>query len=157
MDTLVLSGTGIGGGYVYSMLWVRMLPLSGTERQRTLELRSGSTSTRDEARLADSVFSRLGADTVLVVTNAYHAWRASSIFRSCARSGVVFRTHAVLEPDWEKGWSDREGLKMRFLEWTKRIVWTLWEQWLPARGDPPWSAFVRGPALGEFPPPAWTP
>ena len=156
-DTLVLSGTEIGGGYAYSMLWVRMLPLSGAERQRTLELRSGCTSTRDEARLAGSVFSRLGQDTVMVVTSAYHAWRAASIFHRSAKSGVVFWIHAAPDPTWESGWSTREGQKMRFLEWTKRVVWTLWEQWLPVRGDPPWHAFIRSPALGDFPPPAWSP
>jgi len=158
IDTLVLSGTGIGGGFVYSMLWVRMLPLSGAERGRTLELRSNCTSTRDEASLADSVFRSLGiGDTVVVITSGYHAWRAGSIFRRVARSGTVFRVHTADDPVWEKGWSDREGRKMRFLEWTKRIVWVLWEQWRPASGDPPWHAFVRGPGLGELPPPAWTP
>ena len=157
IDTLVVSGTEIGGGFVYSMLWVRMLPLSGLERRRTLELRSGSTSTQDEARLAGSVFSGLAQDTVVVVTSAFHAWRAESIFRRCASSRVVFVVRAAPEPIWERGWSDREGRKMRFLEWTKRIVWVLWEQWVPIRGDPPWHVFIRGPGLGELPAPAWTP
>lgn len=156
-DTLVLSGTLIGGGVIFSMLWARMLPLSGPERQRTLELRSGCSRTQDEARLAASVFSSLGQDTVVVVTSDYHAWRAGSIFRRTARSGVVFRMHSAADPGWEEGWSDREGMKMRFMEWTKRISWVLCEQWLPAKGDLPWHSFARGPRLGELPPPAWTP
>ena len=157
IDTLVLSGTEIGGGFVYSMVWVRMLPLAGPERRRTLELRSGSTSTQDEARLADSVFSNLGQDTVVVVTSTYHAWRAGSIFRRETRSGVVFRIHSAPDPGWDGGWTDREGLKLRFFEWSKRVVWVLWEQWFPVRSGPPWHMFVRGPDLGEVPPPAWTP
>jgi len=154
-DTLVLSGVAIGGGFFYSMLWVRMLPLSGAERDRVVELRSVCTSTQDEARLAASVFS--GDDTVLVVTSAFHAWRAASIFRRRAGSGTVFRVHAVGDEVWDRGWSDREGRKMRFLEWTKRAVWVLWEQWLPAGGEPAWHQFVGGAALGRFPPSAWIP
>ncbi|HXP90435.1 MAG TPA: ElyC/SanA/YdcF family protein [Fibrobacteria bacterium] len=154
-DTLVLSGVEIGGGFFYSMLWVRMLPLSGAERDRVVELRSSCTSTQDEARLAASVFT--GDDTVLVVTSAFHAWRAASIFRGRAGSGTVFRVHAVGDGVWDRGWSDREARKMRFLEWTKRIFWVLWEQWLPVRGDPAWHEFVRGHELGRFPPPAWIP
>jgi hypothetical protein len=156
-DTLVLSGTEIGGGFVFSMLWVRMLPLSGPERQRTLELRSACTSTQDEARMADSAFSGLGADTVVVVTSAYHAWRANSIFNRVARSTVVFRVHEAVDPGWDRGWSDRESRKMRLMEWTKRIVWVLWEQWFPKSGPLPPHVFVRGAGLGEVPPPSWTP
>ena len=156
-DTLVLSGTQLGGSFVYSMLWVRMLPLSGPERQRTLELRSGCTSTQDEARMADSVFSGLGADTVVVVTSSYHAWRTGSIFRRNARSAVVFRVHGTVDPGWERGWSDREGRKMRLMEWTKRTVWVLYEQWIPVKGAVPSNGFARGAALGELPTPAWNP
>jgi len=155
IDTLVLSGVEIGGGYFYSMLWSRMLPLTQAERTRVLELRSVCNSTQDEASLADSVFS--GDDTVLVVTSAFHAWRAASIFRRRSRSRAVFRVHATGDEVWDRGWSDRESRKMRFLEWTKRTVWVLWEQWLPVRGAPARHEFARGEALGRFPPPAWTP
>jgi len=154
-DTLVLSGVAIGGGYFYSMIWARMLPLTSSERGRVLELRSDCNSTQDEATLAASVFS--GDDTVLVVTNAFHAWRAASVFRRHSRSGTVFRVHSVGDEVWDRGWSDREARKMRFLEWTKRAVWVLWEQWLPVRAVPTWHELVRGEALGRFPPPAWTP
>jgi hypothetical protein len=154
-DTLVLSGVEIGGGFFYSMLWVRMLPLSRAERERVVELRSDCTSTQDEARVAASIFS--GDDTVLVVTSAFHAWRAASIFRRRAGSGTVFRVHATGDEVWDRGWSDREGRKMRFLEWTKRAVWVLWEQWLPARGEPAWHNSVRGAALGQIPASAWIP
>jgi hypothetical protein len=154
-DTLVLSGVEIGGGFFYSMLWVRMLPLSRAERERVVELRSDCTSTQDEARVAASVFS--GDDTVLVVTSAFHAWRAASIFRRRAGSGTVFRVHATGDEVWDRGWSDREGRKMRFLEWNKRVVWVLWEQWLPARGEPAWHESVRGAMLGQIPASAWIP
>ena len=154
-DTLVLSGVEIGGGFFYSMLWARMLPLTHAERGRVLELRSACTSTQDEARVAAAAFS--GDDTVLVVTSAFHAWRAASIFRRRAASGTVFRVHAAADEVWDRGWSDRESRKMRFLEWTKRAVWVLWEQWLPVRGEPARHEFVGGEALGGMPAPSWIP
>jgi len=155
-DTLVLSGTEVGGGIVYSMIWSRMLPLDSSDRTRTLELRSGSSSTQDEARLADSLFHALGDDTVMVVTSAFHAWRAGSVFRRVGRSGTVFVVVPAPDPIWDKGWRDREGLKMRLMEWTKRLHWTVYEQWRPIHGSRPWHLFARGADLGRFPEPAWT-
>jgi hypothetical protein len=157
VDTLVLSGVRIGGGFVYSMIWSRMLPLTGSERTRVQELRSDCSSTQDEAMLSDSIFHALGEDTVVVVTSRYHAWRASSIFRLRARFGTVFAIHAAVDPSWDKGWSDREASKMRFLEWTKRLAWVLVEQWMPHQGRSTWCEVVRGERLGQVPAPAWTP
>lgn len=155
-DTLVISGTEAGGGVVYSMIWSRMLPLDSSERTRTIELRSGSLSTQDEARLADSLFHLMGDDTVMVVTSAYHAWRAASVFREVTGSGTVFVVVPSPDPIWDKGWSDREGQKMRVMEWTKRLYWTVWERWRPVRGPVTWSVFARGSDLGRLPEPAWT-
>jgi len=154
-DTLVLSGTEVGGGVFYSMVWSRMLPLDSVERTRTLEMRSGSTSTQDEARLADSLFHALGDDTVMVVTSAYHAWRTASVFRRVARSGCVFVVVPAPDPDWDKGWRDREGRKMLVMEWTKRFYWLVWENWRPVHGPLPWVVFGRGADLGRLPDPAW--
>ena len=157
VDTLVLSGVQIGGGFFYSMVWARMLPLAPSERSRVLELRSDCHSTQNEAILADSVFHALGDDTVVVVTSSYHVWRAASIFRRRSRSGTVFVVHGADDPYWDLGWSDRESCKMRFLEWTKRSVWVLWEQWAPAPKEFPASQFARGVDVGRIPPSAWTP
>lgn len=154
-DTLVLSGTDVGGGVVYSMIWARMLPLDSLDRTRTVELRSGSSSTQDEARLADSLFHRMGDDTVMVVTSSFHAWRTASVFRRIARSGTVFVVVPSPDPVWDKGWMDREGRKMHLMEWTKRLYWTLWERWSPVQGPLPWHAFARGAELGRLPEPAW--
>lgn len=157
IDTLVLSGVQLGGGLVYSMIWARMLPLSPSERSRVLELRSQCHSTQDEATLADSVFHALGDDTVVVITSDYHVWRAASIFRRRSRSGTVFVLHGADDPYWDLGWSNRESRKMRFLEWTKRLVWVLGEQWMSAPREFPTPEFARGQEVGRIPPPAWTP
>lgn len=156
VDTLVVSGTDAGEGVSYSMLWVRGLPLTPSERSRVLELRSGSQSTQDEARLADSIFPLLKSDSVIVVTSAYHAWRTNSVLRKLCRSGTVLSVKPSSDRQWNEGLSTREGMKMRVMEWSKRAFWVFWEQWLPVGGGLPWCTLVRGDQVGVLPDPAWT-
>lgn len=155
VDTLVVSGSQAGSDVHYSTLWVRELELTEAERGRVLELRSNSTSTQDEARLADSLFSSVGADSVIVVTSDYHAWRTASVFRAVAHHRTVFSLSPAPDPYWAMGWADREGAKMHVQEWAKRISWVLIERWTIRAGRIPVSRLVRGEEMGRFPPPRW--
>lgn len=155
VDSVVVSGSPAGRDVSYSTLWVRELELTDQERGRFLELRSESRSTQDEARLADSVFASLGADTVVVVTSDFHVWRASSVFRIVNPGRVVFRWSAATDPFWASGLFHRDGAKMRAEEWTKRITWSLVESWLAKRSGTPAVRMVRGEEVGHFPPPRW--
>lgn len=155
VDTLVVSGSQAGSDVHYSTLWVRELDLTEAERGRVLELRSNSTSTQDEARLADSLFAALGADSVIVVTSDYHAWRTASVFRAVARHKTVFSVSPAADPFWAMGWANRECAKMHVQEWAKRISWALVERWTVRGGWIPASRLVRGGEMGLFPPPRW--
>ena len=155
VDTLVLSGVPVGGGVFYSMIWARMLPLDSAERGRVLEMRSGSSGTRDEARLIDSIFGSSREDTVVVVSSAYHVWRTASILRRVAKGKAAFAVAGAEDPVWNRGLRDREGQKMRLQEWTKRLHWTLYEQWTEPRSPLPWAGIARGAELGLVPPSAW--
>ncbi|MBK9577352.1 MAG: YdcF family protein [Fibrobacterota bacterium] len=155
VDSVVVSGSPVGSDVHYSTVWVRELELSASERGRILELRSRSRSTQDEARLADSVFAALGADSVIVVTSDYHAWRTASTYRTVARGKTVFSFEAAADPFWAMGWFDRGGAKMRAEEWAKRITWTLVECWLVGAQPLPVNRLVRGEEVGTFQPPKW--
>lgn len=158
-DTLIVSGVEVGGGVHYSTLWVRMLPLLDNEKGRILEMRSSCSSTMDEARMMDSFFEGRKADSVVVVTSAFHVWRASSIFEKASDGRRNWYFHGADDSRWASGWSRREGLKSRFMEWSKRILWVLVEQWLPAPRDLgiPDHAIAGGEALGRLPPALWKP
>jgi hypothetical protein len=155
VDTVVVSGSQVGSDAHYSTVWVRELDLTEAERGRILELRSKSRSTQDEARLADSVFAALGADSVIVVTSDFHAWRTASTYRTVTRGRTVFSFEAAADPFWAMGWLDRGGAKMRAEEWAKRITWTLVECWLAGAQPLPVNRLVRGEEVGTFPPPKW--
>lgn len=157
IDTLIVSGVEIGGGVHFSTIWVRMLPLAGKEKERVLELRSDCSSTLCEARMMDAFFEARKVDSVVVVTSAYHVWRAASIFAKASAGRRRWFFQGAPDSRWDAGWTDREGLKSRFFEWTKRLTWVLFEQWKPV---PPATAIrpgaiVRGDDLGRMPPPAW--
>jgi hypothetical protein len=107
--------------------------------------------------MMDAWFRERGVDTALVVTSGFHVWRAASIFDKVSRGHPRWFFHAAPDSRWDRGWTDREGLKSRFLEGTKRIAWMLLERWTPL--DPaapaPTPAIARGEELGRLPPPAW--
>lgn len=155
VDSVVVSGSQVGSNLHFSTVWVRDLELTASERGRFLELRSNSKSTQDEARLADSVFAALGADSVLVVTSDFHAWRAASIYRRVTRGKTVFCLCEAADPFWALGMFDRSGAKMRAEEWAKRITWTLVESWLAGPRPIPPNRMVRGDEVGTFPAPRW--
>jgi hypothetical protein len=157
IDTLIVSGVAIGGGVHYSTIWVRMLPLAATEKTRVVEMRSACTSTLDEARMLEAFFQERQVDSAVIVTSGFHVWRAASIFAKVSQGRRKWFFQAAPDSRWDGGWTDREGLKARFFEGTKRITWVLFEQWKPvSRTAPvPAHAMARGDDLGRLPAPAW--
>ena len=155
VDTLLVSGVELGGGIHFSTIWVRMLPLSDAERGRVLEIRSACTSTRDEARMMEAFFRERRVDSALVVTSAFHLWRAASIFENASGSRTTWFFAGAHDSRWDEGWKGREGLKAHLLEWTKRTTWILWEQWKTPRESVKSGTIARGEDLGRFPPSAW--
>jgi uncharacterized SAM-binding protein YcdF (DUF218 family) len=157
IDTLIVSGVEIGGGVHFSTVWVRMLPLVGSEKERVLEWRSACSSTLCEARMMDAYFEERNVDSSVVVTSGFHVWRAASIFAKASQGRRRWFFQGAPDTRWDSGWMDREGLKSRFFEWTKRIVWILFEQWKPLPRTSPVQphSIARGEELGRMPASAW--
>lgn len=158
IDTLVVSGVPIAGGVFTSMIWVRQAPLGAADRAKIFEMRSGCSSTMDEARMMDEFFRVRGVDSALVVTSDFHVWRAASIFERVSGGGVVWFFHGASDSRWSGAAGDRERFKSRLMEWTKRFSWSLWERWKPI--DPREAirphGLVGGGDLGRVPAPAWS-
>lgn len=157
IDTLIVSGARIGGGVHYSTIWVRMLPLDAAEKTRVVEMRSACMSTLDEARMLDAFFEERKVDSAVVVTSGFHVWRAASIFAKVSQGRRKWFFQAAPDSRWDGGWTDREGLKARFYEGSKRITWVLFEQWkaVPRTAPVPEHSIARGEDLGRLPAPAW--
>lgn len=158
IDTLIVSGVPVGGGVHYSTIWVRMLPLDAAEKTCVVEMRSTCSSTWDEARMLEAFFEERKVDSAVVVTSGFHVWRAASIFAKVSQGRRKWFFQAAPDSRWDGGWTDREGLKARFYEGSKRITWVLFEQWKPvSRTAPvPGYSIARGEDLGRMPAPAWT-
>jgi len=158
IDTLIVSGVYVGGGIYFSMVWVRMLALEPGERGRVLEMRSGCSSTMDEAKMMHAFFRERRIDTAVVVTSGFHLWRAASIFEKVSRGDMVWAFQAAPDSRWDAGWTDREGFKARIMEWTKRVTWVLFEQWKGVDSGLLKNHSLHGGAeLGTFPAPSWKP
>lgn len=157
IDTLIVSGVGVGGGVHFSTIWVRMLPLDTKEKTRVLEMRSACTSTLDEARMLDAFFEERKVDSAVVITSGFHVWRAASIFAKVSQGRRKWFFQGAPDSRWDGGWIDREGLKARFYEGSKRITWVLFEQWKTVSRTAPLPAYsiARGDDLGRMPAPAW--
>lgn len=158
IDTLVVSGVPIAGGVYTSMIWVRQAPLGATDRAKIFEMRSGCSSTMDEARMMDEFFRARGVDSALVVTSDFHVWRAASIFEKVSGGGVAWFFHGASDSRWSGAAGDRERFKSRLMEWTKRFSWSLWERWNPIDPGEPIRphGLVGGGDLGRVPAPAWS-
>lgn len=157
IDTLAVSGVPIAGGVYTSMIWVRQAPLDPGVLGKVFEMRSGSSSTMDEARVMDDFFRRRGIDSALVVTSDFHVWRAASIFEKVSDGGIAWFFHGAPDSRWNGLAGDRERFKSRLMEWTKRASWSLWERWKPVDPEDPIRphGLVGGPGLGRLPEPAW--
>lgn len=156
VDTLIVSGVALSKDVYYSMIWVRQAPLDSATRGRVLEMRSFCSSTLDEARMMDLFFRERGVDTAVVVTSDYHVWRAASIFDKVSQGRIAWFFHGASDSRWNGRAGSREGIKARFMEWTKRLVWALFERWKPLDAAPPkFNRLVGGEELGRLPPPAW--
>lgn len=87
-----------------------------------LKFPDDATSTRDEARAIVPELRRLGARSFLLVTSDFHTRRAGRYFRALA-GDLNMRVVAV--PDeyfrWNSWWSNREGLKIFYMEWSKTL------------------------------------
>ncbi|MDQ6674076.1 MAG: YdcF family protein [Chloroflexota bacterium] len=83
-------------------------------------------STIDEARRGADVLASRGVHSALLVTDAFHSWRASLLFRAAlARRGISVRsTPAADTLDLAHWWSHPVAARRVAEEWTK-LAWYL--------------------------------
>jgi uncharacterized SAM-binding protein YcdF (DUF218 family) len=90
-------------------------------------IRMEANSTMEESALIATELKRLRVRRILAVTSDFHTRRAGKILRHAVGSEVSIRT--VCAPtqhfDPSSWWTNREGRKIVFLEWTKSVATVL--------------------------------
>ncbi len=83
-------------------------------------------STIDEARRGADILASRGVHSALLVTDAFHSWRASLLFRAAfARRGISVRSTPVTDSlDLAHWWSHPLAARKVAEEWTK-LAWYL--------------------------------
>ena len=82
-----------------------------------------ATSTREEARTVIPELRRRGVHVLDIITSDFHSRRAARVFRSVAPDmEIAMVTVPTPRFDPHHWWTDREGRKTVFAEWTKTVA-----------------------------------
>lgn len=121
VDSVALSGTPILRGDWSSAFSLWAMAREGADVSRVVELRHYAQSTRAEARALIPFFRERGADTVLLVTNAFHTARAVRVFNSLSGGDPVFVATDIGDPIFRPWgwWRERSMAKVWFEEMAK--------------------------------------
>lgn len=116
------------------------------ENQAVVMLEHFATSTYQEAKDVIPYFVKQNVDTVLLVTNAFHASRAKFIFNSLSQGNPYFLVPDFNDPeylgsDWARS---RNTLKMSVMESLKWVL-SFWE--VESGGATPWGSFQEVPCV----------
>ena len=138
-DSVAVSGTPFLRGDWSSALALWSMAQEGADVSRVVELRHFSQSTQAEARATIPFFRERGADTVLLLTNAYHSARAARIFNSISGGDPVFVAPDIGDPAFRPwGWWRERSMAKIWFEETAKNAWSALELLLGDRelGNP---------------------
>ena len=128
VDSVALSGTPFLRGDWSSALALWLIAREGADVSRVVELRHFSQSTNAEARALIPFFRERGADTVLLLTNAYHTARAARIFNSISGGDPVFVATDIGDPVFRPwGWWRERSMAKIWFEETAKSAWSALE------------------------------
>jgi uncharacterized SAM-binding protein YcdF (DUF218 family) len=129
VEQLVLSSPQYSRGHFIAESVCEDYKKQGLDRKGSvLMLEHFATSTFQEAKDVIPFFVKQNVDTVLLVTNAFHASRAKYVFNSLSKGKPYFLVVAFDDPEYVDGaWTrDRGTVKMTVLESIKWVL-SFWE------------------------------
>ena len=129
VPAVLVSGPAGLYGHYESDLAIPFAVRNGNPAAWFIPFPNSSLSTREEAIEVLAELRRRNVHSFLLVTSSYHTARARRVYRSLAggsAGAITFRTVAApaeffLPDSW---WRVREGCKIVFSEWSKRIAGT---------------------------------
>ncbi|HUQ93949.1 MAG TPA: YdcF family protein [Bryobacteraceae bacterium] len=119
-----VSGPGPVYGVEESDLAINYATAHGYPRTLFVAMNSRALSTKDESISLAPELSRRGIKRLILVTSTYHTRRSGRVFRRWLAPGTEIRVVAAPDPHFrpEGWWTDREGRKIFFYEWSKTFA-----------------------------------
>lgn len=105
---LCFTGAALGGAPSEASVAARLAAEAGVPREAML-LDERSTSTATNATEAWALLEPLGARQVVLVTDDFHLWRATRLFRARGFTVAPHGVHRALSPLKRLGWTAREA------------------------------------------------
>jgi uncharacterized SAM-binding protein YcdF (DUF218 family) len=123
-DSLALSGTPVFRSYYSSHFTAKDVLHQGLPAGKMVELQHDAQSTIQEARYLVPFFRGRNADTVLLITSAFHTARAARIFNAVAGGSPVFIATDIGDTEFRPwGWfRHRESVGIWYVEWGKTLL-----------------------------------